>query len=56
MEQFIGCDARKKGDASVRTTQEIYTHMIHGQDDDAAQRWEEFKLRNVPERRTRDVQ
>jgi len=36
------------GHSSVRTTQEIYAHMIHGQDDDAARRWEEFQKRNQP--------
>jgi integrase len=31
------------GHGSIRTTQEIYSHMIHGQDDEAAKRWEEFQ-------------
>jgi integrase len=31
------------GHGSIRTTQEIYSHMIHGQDDDAARKWEEFQ-------------
>jgi integrase len=31
------------GHQSIRTTQEIYAHMIHGQDDEAAQKWEEFQ-------------
>jgi integrase len=31
------------GHASTRTTQEIYSHMIHGQDDEAARKWEEFQ-------------
>jgi hypothetical protein len=31
------------GHGSIRTTQEIYSHMIHGQDDEAARRWEEFQ-------------
>ncbi len=44
------------GHSSIRTTQEIYAHMIHGQDDDAAKRWEEFQRKNSPEKRTRDVQ
>jgi integrase len=44
------------GHSSIRTTQEIYTHMIHGQDDDAARRWEEFQRKNAPEKRTGDVQ
>ena len=36
------------GHSSIRTTQEIYAHMIHGQDDDAADRWDEFQKRNQP--------
>ncbi len=43
------------GHSSIRTTQEIYAHMIHGQDDDAARKWEEFQKRNSSERRI-DVQ
>ena len=31
------------GHGSIRTTQEIYSHMIHGQDDDAARKWEAFQ-------------
>jgi integrase len=31
------------GHASIRTTQEIYSHMISGQDDEAARKWEEFQ-------------
>jgi integrase len=31
------------GHAPIRTTQEIYAHMIHGQDDEAARKWEEFQ-------------
>jgi len=34
------------GHSSVRTTQEIYAHMITGQDEEAAQKWEEFQQRN----------
>jgi integrase len=34
------------GHSSMRTTQEIYGHMIHGQDDEAARRWDEFQRRN----------
>jgi integrase len=33
------------GHGSIRTTQEIYSHMIHGQDDEAARKWEEFQNR-----------
>lgn len=31
------------GHGSIRTTQEIYSHMIHGQDDLAAEEWEKFQ-------------
>jgi integrase len=31
------------GHGSIRTTQEIYSHMIHGQDDLAAEAWEKFQ-------------
>jgi integrase len=36
------------GHSSIRTTQEIYAHMIHGQDDDAADRWEDYHKRHQP--------
>jgi integrase len=36
------------GHSSVRTTQEIYAHMITGQDEEAARKWEEYQLRNKP--------
>ena len=41
------------GHGSIRTTQEIYSHMIHGQDDEAARRWEEFQSRSLSEERTK---
>jgi len=31
------------GHSSVRTTQEIYSHMVHEHDDEAARKWEEFQ-------------
>ena len=31
------------GHGSIRTTQEIYSHMIHVQDDEATRKWEEFQ-------------
>jgi integrase len=37
------------GHGSIRTTQEIYSHMIHGQDDEAARRWDEFQRENLIE-------
>jgi integrase len=36
------------GHISVRTTQEIYAHMITGQDQEAARKWEEYQKRNRP--------
>ena len=36
------------GHSSIRTTQEIYAHMIHGQDDDAADQWEDYHKRHQP--------
>ena len=34
------------GHSSVRTTQEIYAHMITGQDEEAARKWEEYQKLN----------
>jgi integrase len=36
------------GHSSVRTTQEIYAHMITGQDQEAARKWEDYQKRNRP--------
>jgi integrase len=36
------------GHSSIRTTQEIYAHMITGQDEEAARKWEEYQQRNRP--------
>ena len=47
------------GHSSVRTTQEIYAHMITGQDEEAARKYEEYQKRNrpaVPENWKGDVQ
>jgi integrase len=44
------------GHSSIRTTQEIYAHMITGQDEEAARKWEEYQRRNTPEKRTGDLQ
>jgi integrase len=44
------------GHSSIRTTQEIYAHMIPGQDDDAARRWEEFQRKNLPQNQVGGVQ
>jgi integrase len=36
------------GHSSIRTTAEIYSHAIHGQDDEGTKRWEEYQKRNRP--------
>lgn len=36
------------GHSSIRTTQEIYAHMMPGQDQEAARKWEEYQRRNRP--------
>ena len=38
------------GHRSSRTAQEIYAHMITGQDEEAAQKWEEYQKRNRTEK------
>jgi integrase len=35
------------GHSSVRVTAEIYAHMIHDQDDEAARQWEEFQRQSL---------
>jgi hypothetical protein len=30
----------------MQTTQEIYSHMIRGEDHEAARRWDEYQRRN----------
>jgi integrase len=37
------------GHNNVRTTAEIYAHEIHGQDDEAVRKWEEFQQKNRPQ-------
>ena len=44
------------GHSSVRVTAETYSHMIHGQDDEAARRWDEFQRHNLPEKPAGGVQ
>jgi hypothetical protein len=34
----------------VRVIADIYSHAIHGQDDEAVRRWEEYQKRNRPPR------
>jgi len=44
---FLNVGGLTEGHGSIRTTQEIYAHMIHGQDDEAADRWGEYQKRHV---------
>jgi len=44
------------GHSSVRVTAEIYSHMIHGQDDEAARRWDEFQRKSLPAKQVGGVQ
>ena len=45
------------GHSSIRTTAEIYAHAIHGQDDEATRRLEEYRQRNrTANQPTKDVQ
>jgi len=37
--------AERLGHSSVRTTADVYTHTLRGQDDDAARRWDDFQRR-----------
>jgi integrase len=38
--------AERLGHSSVRTTADVYTHALRGQDDEAARRWDEFQRRS----------
>jgi integrase len=44
------------GHSSVRVTADIYSHAIHGQDDEAVRRWEEYRERNRPSQPPKGVQ
>jgi integrase len=44
------------GHSSVRVTADIYSHAIHGQDDEAARKWEEFQGRKAEEKAIGGVQ
>ena len=40
------------GHSSIGTTAEIYAHAIHGSDDEAVRKWEEYQQRNRPRTRS----
>lgn len=44
------------GHSSVKVTAEVYSHMINGQDDDAADQWDAFQQKGTPAKRAGDVQ
>jgi integrase len=51
--------SKRLGHSSVRTTADIYVHVISGQDDEAIKKWEEYQERNRPaksDHRKEDVQ
>ena len=51
--------SQRLGHSSVRTTADIYAHAIHGQDDEAVKKWEEYQEQHrpaKPEGRKADVQ
>jgi len=40
--------SRRLGHSSGRVTADIYSHAIHGKDDEAVKRWEEYQKQNRP--------
>jgi len=48
--------SERLGHSSIRTTVDVYTHVLRGQDDDAARRWDEFQRRGTPDSLDRKVQ
>jgi integrase len=44
------------GHSSTRVTAEIYSHMINGQDDEAAQRWDDYQRLNSQPMQTKEIQ
>jgi integrase len=43
--------SERLGHSSVRTTADIYAHAIHGQDDEAVKKWEEYQTRSRAQQR-----
>jgi integrase len=48
--------AERLGHSSVRTTADVYTHALRGQDDDAARRWDDFQRRGAGDSLQRKLQ
>jgi integrase len=40
--------SERLGHSSVRVTADVYSHAIHGQDDEAVRLWEEFQIKSLP--------
>jgi integrase len=40
--------SQRLGHSSVRMTADIYSHAIHGQDDEAVRRWEAYQQQRRP--------
>jgi len=48
--------AERLGHSSIRTTADVYTHALRGQDDDAARRWDDFQRRGAVEHLEKKLQ
>ena len=48
--------SERLGHSSIRVTADVYSHALHGQDDEAARRWDEFQRQNLPEKLAGGVQ
>ena len=48
--------SERLGHSSVRVTADVYSHAIHGQDDEAAQKWTEFQHRSSRQTHAKDLQ
>ena len=42
----VAAVSARLGHKSIRTTLDIYGHMIHGQDEEAVRKWEEYQRQN----------
>jgi hypothetical protein len=56
MEESASAAGTAVGHAFAGRRSCMLAHMINGQDDEAADRRDEFQRRNAPEKRTGDVQ
>ena len=47
--------SERLGHSLVRVAADVYSHAIHGQDDEAAQNWAEFQRRSLSQEHSKDV-